>query len=125
MIHKTQIQKVRTEMKKNRALINEKINRTESDTFWLIIDSGQSFLAKVYGYQTAPYIKHSRSKAFWSWYRLQWYGVEKSFVHHIKKHSSRVPESMIRNQYHHFLNFFCLESNRIDEAFKNYLKNAR
>lgn len=109
-------------MKRNRALINEKIQYSDEDTFQLVVEAGCVFLEKIYGHQTKPYLKHSRSKGFWDWYRLQWYGVEKSFVSHIKKYSSRIPEGMIRNQYHHHMTFYCIESNRIDEAFKNYLK---
>ena len=124
MDRRTQIEKVRRRISCNRVYIGNTINLTAEEQFAYIVECGCLFLEKIYG-KSAPYEKHKRSKEFWSWYRLQWYGVEDNFINYLENTARKRPEVMVVHQYQSYMEFFCLSASRIDEAFKNYLKTSK
>lgn len=121
----TQIENVRALIEQNSNYINSTFNRTDLDAKTYLFESGCRFLELIYGYGSAPYIKHSRSPKFWSWFRLQWHGVEEGYLQLHRKQSNHIPQGIIIRQYQKYMSFFCGTSERMEKAFMNYLKQAR
>lgn len=120
--NQTVISTMRKRMRDNRVIIDSTMELTNEGSFWFVIENGCLFLEKIYGRDTAPYLKHSRNPKYWSWFRLQWYGVEDNFITFLQRNKRRRPTAMLKAQYQEYMLFYCVTSERIDKAFKNYLK---
>jgi hypothetical protein len=113
---------MRKRMIENRALIDKTIELTNEESFCYQVECGCLFLEKIFPRGSAAYIKHSRNPKYWAWFRLQWYGVEDGFITFLKRNRQRRPKAMLKYQYQSFMEFYCITSDRMYDAFKNYLK---
>lgn len=112
----------RASMEQAKAIIMQKLDITEEEHFDFVVFCGLSFLNRIYPTTNKRYIELSCSKDYWTWFKLQFSNVETSFCNRMDK-LKNVPMMMMKQMYAQDVVFFAVQSEAIQQAFKNYLKS--
>lgn len=117
----THLATMRVKMQEDQQKISEQLDLSSLSRNTFLWECGMNFLATIYPENHPRFIEHSRSKLFWKWYQLQFANVENWFCRKMLK-TKNVPLSISATMYYNDMTLFCIESNAIQESFKNYLK---
>ncbi len=117
----TQLKLKNGEMILNKETVKHVLCFDEVEYGSILLEKGCEFLARVYGWYSPEYIRHSRSKLFWNWYRLQFDEVAKSYLRRLSTFRGRVPRSILAAMFMNDIAFFCVKSNAVKKSFENYL----
>lgn len=111
----------REEIKMNREVIMAMLDLDDQTHNEHLYESGILFLTRIYPDGSKYFKRHAESKAFWTWYRLQWCNCQDSFIRRAGTFN-RLPTEIVRKMYNQDMYFFVVDSLAIKESFKNYLK---
>lgn len=118
----TQLQQKANSMKITSETVRDHLKFEEIEYNTILFNLGVQFLEKMFGADTDEYRVHSRSKLFWSWYRIQFDQCASSYLRHtaVLSHVQNMRVEILMKLFINDMTFFCLDSNGIQKAFKNY-----
>lgn len=119
----TQLNKKSAAMRVTSETVRDFLSFDELQYNTILFECGMAFLVEVYGIDTPQYIQHSRTKMFWSWYRMQFEHCSASYLSRASNLTrvQNMKPFILVSLFNNDITFFCVKSKFIKTSFKNYL----
>lgn len=119
----TQLEVKKSQMQITTETVRDLLKFDEFEYNCILFELGMKFIESIYKIDSPEYIHHSRSKMYWSWYRMQFDQCAAFYLNNAAAlaHVQNMKQSILIRLFMNDMTFFACKSRSILMAFENYL----